>query len=208
MASFSQTCDDMTLLTSPVRRPGRGTRHRVGLVVLVAGLCGLAPATGHAAQDTPPTTVARVDLDRYVGTWFELARFPNRFQRQCVGEVTATYRARPDGRLDVVNRCRVQGGQVDEAVGVARSVSPGSDAKLKVRFAPAFLSFLPMVWGDYWIVDLADDYSTVVVGSPDRQYLWLLARTPGVAEPVYQRLLDAASREGYDVDRLVRTPQD
>jgi apolipoprotein D and lipocalin family protein len=190
-----------------MRRPGRGTRHRVGLIVFVAGLCGLAMATGRASQDTPPKTVARVDLDRYVGTWFELARFPNRFQRQCVGEVTATYRTRPDGRLDVVNRCRLEDGKEDEAVGVARSVSPGSDARLKVRFAPAFLSFLPMVWGDYWIVDLADDYSTVVVGSPDRQYLWLLARTPVVPEPVYQRLLDAAAREGYDVDRLVRTPQ-
>lgn len=208
MASFSQTPDDMALLTtSSARRPGRAAPYLASLLALVGLSAGLTPTAVDAAQDTPPATVSRVDLDRYAGTWFELARFPNRFQQQCAAEVMATYSTRPDGRIDVVNRCRRQDGGMTEAAGVARSVSPGSDARLKVRFAPAFLSFLPFVWGDYWIVDLADDYSTAVVGSPDRQYLWLLARTATVPEPIYQRLLAAAAREGYDIERLVRTPQ-
>lgn len=204
MASFSQTLDDMALLTPSGTLSGHRARHLAPLLVLLGGL--LPTSVVDAAQDTPPATVERVDLDRYVGTWFELARFPNRFQQQCAGDVTATYRTRPDGRIDVVNRCRRQDGGMTEAAGIARSVSPGSDARLKVRFAPAFLSFLPFVWGDYWILDLADDYSTAVVGSPDRQYLWLLARTATVPEPTYQRLLAAAAREGYDIERLVRTP--
>ena len=159
-------------------------------------------------DDAPPATVASVDLDRYAGRWFEIARFPNRFQRQCVSDVTATYTVMPDGRVEVINRCREEDGTVTEARGVARSVSPGSNARLEVRFAPAFLSFLPFVWGDYWVIDLSDDYTTAVVGSPDRQYLWLLSRTPSVGEPVYQRLVAAAAREGYAVDRLVRTRHD
>jgi apolipoprotein D and lipocalin family protein len=198
----------MTQVIARERRSGLLTRGAVVLLVSGGLVCTMvAAAAGQERQAAPPNTVPRVDLDRYVGTWFELARFPNRFQEQCVGEVTATYRARPDGRLDVINSCRREDGTMTEAKGVARSVSPGSDARLEVRFAPAFLSFLPFVWGDYWIIDLASDYSTAVVGSPDREYLWLLARTATVPEPVYQELLEAAAREGYDIDRLVRTRQ-
>ncbi len=159
-------------------------------------------------DDPPPATVASVDLDRYAGRWFEIARFPNRFQRQCVSDVTATYTLTPDGRVDIVNRCREEDGTVAEARGVARTASPDSNARLQVRFAPAFLSFLPFVWGDYWVIDLSDDYTTAVVGSPDRQSLWLLARTPAVGEPVYQRLVAAAARQGYPVDGLERTRHD
>ena len=160
------------------------------------------------ADVAPPPTVASVDLDRYAGRWFEIARFPNRFQRQCVSDVTATYTLLADARVEVVNRCRRDDGTITEAAGVARSVSPGSNARLEVRFAPAWLSFLPFVWGDYWVIDLSDDYTTAVVGSPDRRYLWLLSRTPAVTEPVYLRLVAAADRAGYPVDRLVRTRHD
>ena len=98
---------------------------------------------------------------------FEIARFPNRFQRRCVGDVRARYVRRSDGRIDVINRCRATDGTVTEARGIARVVDERTSAKLKVRFAPAVLSFLPMVWGDYWIIGLAADYSWAVVGSPD-----------------------------------------
>jgi len=137
----------------------------------------MQPAAAQA--QTPPTVraVRFVDLDRYAGDWFEIARFPNRFQRQCVGDVRATYSRRPDGRLDVVNRCRTAEGET-EARGVARIVDDRTFAKLKVRFAPAWLSWLPMVWGDYWIIGMAPDYSWVVVGDPGRDYLWVLARAP------------------------------
>ena len=116
-------------------------------------------------------TVDAVNLDRYVGEWFEIARFPNRFQRNCAGDVRANYAMRADGRIDVINQCRRADGSLTEARGVARVVDPRTSAKLKVRFAPAVLSFLPFVWGDYWILGLADDYSWAVVGSPDRDYL-------------------------------------
>jgi len=113
---------------------------------------GLQPQAGGAV-----TTVDRVDLDRYLGQWHEIARFPNRFQRQCLGDVRATYARRPDGRLDVINECRTGDGGASRAAGVARVVDGSGGARLKVRFAPAILSFLPMVWGDYWVLALGSD---------------------------------------------------
>jgi apolipoprotein D and lipocalin family protein len=164
-------------------------------------------ATTPARAQEPVRTVARVDLDRYLGDWFEIARYPNRFQKRCASDVRASYARRPDGRLDVVNRCRTGDGGAIEASGVARIEDPRTFARLKVRFAPAFLSFLPMVWGDYWILGLADDYSWAVVGSPDRQYLWILARTPAL-EPARLDAAHAAARaNGFDVARLQATRQ-
>ena len=159
------------------------------------------------AQEAPVRTVDHVDLDRYLGDWFEIARFPNSFQRDCAGDVRASYARREDGRIDVINRCRDAAGGVSEAHGVARVVDDATSAKLEVRFAPAFLSFLPFVWGDYWILGLAEDYSWAVVGSPDRDYLWILARTPTVGDRAYEAALDAARQNGFDVSRLATTPQ-
>ena len=154
----------------------------------------------------PVKTVPVVDLDRYVGTWFEVARFDNVFQRGCAGDVTATYAKRPDGRLDVINRCRRADGSMTTAAGVARVVDITTRAKLKVRFAPAFLSWLPMVWGDYWIIGLADDYSWVVVGTPDREYLWILSRTPALDDSIYQELVTFGRRLGFPTEHLLRAP--
>jgi apolipoprotein D and lipocalin family protein len=170
----------------------------------------LAAASGAYAAEAaqPPATVASVDLKRYVGTWYEIARFPNRFQDQCVGEVTATYGLREDGRIDVVNRCRTRDGKMDEAVGLARPAGDDkTGAKLEVRFAPAFLSFLPFVWGDYWILGLGPDYEWSLVGAPGRDYLWLLARTPRVSEAVRAQAEGIAKANGFDVGRLVTTAQ-
>jgi apolipoprotein D and lipocalin family protein len=150
-------------------------------------------------------TVSAVDLERYAGDWFEIARFPNRFQTRCAGDVRASYARRADGRLEVTNRCRRADGQPIEAVGLARVVEASSNARLKVRFAPAALGFLPFVWGDYWIIGLADDYSWAVVGSPDRQYLWVLARSPRLDPGVYAVAIGTARPNGFDVDRLQPT---
>lgn len=165
----------------------------------------VAPA-GTSARQPPVRTVDAVDLDQYLGRWYELARFPARFQRNCVGDVTATYSRRDDGRIDVVNRCREADGGWNEAKGIARVVDERTRAKLEVRFAPAWLSFLPAVWGDYWIIGLDDDYQWAVVGTPDRKYLWILSRTPDVVEPVYAAALDRARENGFDTSRLVPTP--
>ena len=157
-----------------------------------------------AGQGQPVRTVEKVDIDRYLGDWYELARFPNRFQRACLGDVQARYALRADQRLDVLNRCRTADGGI-EARGVARIVDARSSARLKVRFAPAALSFLPFVWGDYWILGLADDYSWAVVGSPDRNYLWILARTPTLSGEAFTDAMAVARRNGFDVGRLIRT---
>jgi apolipoprotein D and lipocalin family protein len=161
-----------------------------------------------AAQAAPPPTVPSVDLVRYAGTYYEIARFPNRFQKQCQGDVTARYTLRTDGRVDVVNRCRLADGTVNEARGIVRKQKgDDSGARLEVRFAPAFLSWLPQVWGDYWVLGLGPGYSFSVVGSPDREYLWILSRTPAMSEPAYHEALEMATRAGYDLTRLVRTRQ-
>jgi apolipoprotein D and lipocalin family protein len=156
-------------------------------------------------QSDQVRTVDAVDLDRYLGDWFEIARFPNRFQRSCTGDVRATYTRLSDGRIDVVNRCRASDGHVIEARGVARIVDARTSAKLEVRFAPAVLSFLPFVWGDYWIVGLADDYAWAVVGSPDRAYLWILARASTLETSRLDAARAAARANGFDIDRLAMT---
>jgi apolipoprotein D and lipocalin family protein len=162
---------------------------------------------GQTAPMKPVTPVDTVDLNRYAGTWFEIARYPNRFQRQCAGDTTATYSVRPDGRVTVTNKCRRADGSFDEAVGIARRVEGDSRAVLKVRFAPAWLSFIPQVWGDYWILALPEDYRYVVIGEPSRNYLWILARTSALDERDYAAAVAAAVANGYDESRLVRTPQ-
>lgn len=169
------------------------------LVVVMALFAGI---------QAPPRTVDQVDFARYAGTWYEIARFPNRFQRRCAGDVTATYEPRPDGRLDVINRCRLADRSWDEARGVARRAGgDSSNARLEVRFAPAILSLLPQVWGDYWILGLGPEYGYAVVGSPDREYLWILARTPQMPELAWRQAVAIATARGYDVSRLERTAQ-
>jgi len=170
------------------------------------GLGVLMASTG--GQETAPRTVESVNLKQYSGTWYEIARFPNRFQDQCTGNVTAEYAIRADGRIDVINRCRSADGSIDEARGIARRAGKDtSNAKLEVRFAPAFLSFLPMVWGDYWILGLGPAYSYSVVGDPKREYLWILSRTPTMTDAAYRSALEIADVNGFDVSRLVRTEQ-
>ncbi|WP_396624507.1 lipocalin family protein [Luteitalea sp.] len=185
--------------------------ERPRLVALVAGAAALVMVvagarTVSAQRSAPVRPVPALDLDRYMGRWYELARYPNRFQKRCTGDVVVYYARRADGRVDVKNTCVTEKGPI-EAVGVARRVDPkGPPSVLEVRFAPAFLSFLP-VWGAYWVLDLAPDYSTALVGSPDRDYLWVLSRTPQVDQPTYDRLVEAARAQGFDTGRIVRTRQ-
>ena len=166
---------------------------------------GDTPAPPGAARAEP---VARVDLERYAGRWYEIARYPNRFQAKCACCVSATYTLREGGRMSVVNECRTRDGALSRAEGVARRAeADGPTSRLKVRFAPAFLSFLSAVWGDYWVLDLPEDYSHALVGSPDHAYLWVLAREPSLSDETYARILAVAARQGFDPARLVRTPQ-
>jgi apolipoprotein D and lipocalin family protein len=165
-------------------------------------------ASAQDRSEKPLEVVPSVDLERYCGVWYEIARLPNWFQKDCKGDVTASYTLLEDGEIKVVNRCRDQDGNMKEAEGRARRASDdGPSSKLKVRFAPAFLSFLSFVWGDYWIIDLAPDYSFAVVGEPNRKYLWVLARTPKLDDVTMQAILERVKEKGYDLRDLVRTVQ-
>jgi len=151
--------------------------------------------TGALAQaDAPVRSVAKVDLGRYVGKWFEIASFPMFFQRQCVGDTTAQYALRPDGDISVVNRCRTEDGFA-EASGKAWAVEGTGDAQLKVSFFWPFRS-------DYWVIGLDGDYQWAVVGNPDRKYLWVLSRTPRLGRESLELALQAARNEGFDLTRL------
>jgi apolipoprotein D and lipocalin family protein len=165
----------------------------------------LASASVAPAQEARMTPVPTLDLQRYAGTWYEIARLPNPFQKKCAHSVVVRYAVREDGRLDVVNECTEADGRASRARGVARRASAQAPpSQLKVRFAPAFLSFLSAVWGDYWVIDLAPDYGYAVVGEPKGEYLWILSREPRMPEPLYAEVLARAARF-YDVSRVVRT---
>ena len=175
--------------------------------VLLVPLAGMLART----QEEHPvqlTVAPSIDLTRYAGTWYEIARLPNRFQEKCDCNVTATYTLLDDGDVRVVNRCREKDGKITEAEGRARRASIDEpNTKLKVRFAPAFLSFLPFVWGDYWIIDLAPDYTYAVIGEPERRYLWILSRSPRMDDTLLADILARVKDQGYDISSLVLTRQ-
>jgi apolipoprotein D and lipocalin family protein len=176
---------------------------RAVLVPLLLAALGSPASAGEATLAPVPA----LDLQRYAGVWYEIARLPFRFQEKCAHSVVVRYTVRDDGRLGVVNECAEKDGRVSRASGVARLADPkGPPSRLKVRFAPAFLSFLAAVWGDYWVIDLAPDYSYAVVGEPKRRHLWILSRTPRMPEPLSAEVLARAARF-YDVSRVLRTEQ-
>lgn len=177
----------------------------LSVLLLSVTACGAVAAGADARSAVRP--IADLDLERYQGTWYEIARLPNRFQEQCAGTVTATYSLRDDGRVDVINRCRLEDGSWDEARGVARRADPsGPASRLEVRFAPAWLSFLPAVWGDYWVLELDPGYRWALIGEPGRRYLWVLSRTPEMDSKTLADVLKTAERQGYDLEPLIRTP--
>ena len=178
---------------------------RLRLALALTLLAPLAAPAQTASPSAPLQTIERLDVGRYLGTWYEIAKYPNRFQRQCVADTQALYRQREDGQLDVVNRCRQSNGEMTEAVGRARQVGAADSPKLEVRFAPAWLSWLPMVWGNYWVIDLDPAYQLVAVSEPSREYLWVLSRTPAVDVAAYQALLGRLQQKGFDLSKLEKS---
>jgi len=152
-------------------------------------------------------TVPSVDLKQYSGKWFEIARYPNKFQKKCVGNTTATYTIKGEDSIEVVNQCVKENGTVEDAKGKVKIVDKNTNAKLEVRFAPGLLSFIPGVWGDYWIIDLDDKYQYSVVGDPKREYLWILSRTPELSDATYQDILRRVETLGYNPGKVIKTPQ-
>lgn len=181
---------------------------KIAALLMMISLNASAADAPPAAAVGPLASIASLNVPRYMGTWYEIAKFPNRFQTKCVGFTVATYSALADGSLLVRNRCRTDKGETDEAIGAARQVGAPDSARLKVRFAPAILSFLPMVWGDYWVIDLDAGYQLAAVSEPKREYLWILSRTPKVDKASYQALLTRLEGQGFDVSKLVPTRQE
>ena len=176
-------------------------------------IIALALPFGTNAQEqgnasAPLETIAALDVPRYMGTWYEIAKYPNWFQRKCVKDTSAEYRLAEAGQVSVTNRCRTADGETIEAMGLARQIGPASSPKLQVRFAPAWLSFLPFVWGNYWVIDLDEAYQLAAISEPGRDYLWILARTPTVDAGAYDALLARLAARGFDLKRLERSKPD
>lgn len=180
------------------------------LPVLLAGLAAFCfsscrSTTAPPKPAAPLPSVAKVDLKRYAGTWHEISRLPNRFQKTCVRS-TAEYTPLPDGTVQVKNTCYKSKGRTSDITGTATPVPGSKNARLRVKFEGlAALAPVPEE-GNYWIIDLDPQYRWAMVGTPDRQFLWILARQPQLPFPVYRQLKQKAKELGFDINRLI--PED
>lgn len=186
----------------------RGPSWQRAMVIVIALTFLAGPGATDDSSPSTPQPVDELDLDRYTGLWYEIARLPNKFQRKCARDVTAHYARLDERRIEVVNSCTREDGQRIASSGVARLAHRGGPAaKLEVRFAPGWLSWLPWVWADYWILEVGPAYEYALVGTPNREYLWVLSREPDLGPAAWEHLLGVAQEQGYDVDQLVVTPQ-
>jgi apolipoprotein D and lipocalin family protein len=182
----------------------------IGLAVATLQLASLKVAAQTIATPAalpPVATISTLDVPRYMGTWYEIAKFPNRFQAKCTANTRAQYLAQTDGSVQVLNSCATADGSTIDALGKAIQVGATNSPKLQVRFAPAWLSWLPMVWGDYWVIELDADYQLAAVSDAKREYLWVLSRSPQVSAKAYDALLQRLKAQHFDVQKLERTPQ-
>jgi apolipoprotein D and lipocalin family protein len=168
--------------------------HVVLMTLLMAASAPIDPPT------LPNQPVPELDLDRYTGQWHEIAHLPMFFERKCLQAVTASYTPMPDGTIHVRNACQTRDGR-QTVDGVAKIVD-GQPAAFKVRFAPAWLGWLPRAWAHYWVIEVASDYQWAVVGSPSRKYLWILARRPDMRRALFESIKERARRRGYAVENL------
>lgn len=164
-------------------------------------LAACQPPAGRESDAPPLQTVADLEIERYLGRWFEIARYDHGFERGCAG-VTADYARREDGLISVTNTCYQGGldGQVEVANGRARTVGESTSAQLEVSFFGPF-------WGDYWIIDLAEDYAWAIVSEPQGRYLWILSRTPQMDEATLSQRLDWLEAQGFDTSMLISVEQ-
>ena len=178
---------------------------------LVAALClsfsawvplASAQAPSGEISPAPLESIASLDVPRYMGTWYEVAKYPNWFQKRCIANTSATYAVQPNGMLQVLNRCQKEDGSMSEALGAAKQVGDANSPKLEVRFAPVWLSFLPFVWGNYWVIDLDPQYQLAAVSEPSRKYLWILSRSKTVEPKAYEALLQRLKQQGFNLDAI------
>jgi apolipoprotein D and lipocalin family protein len=148
------------------------------------------------AQQSSPKTVDYVDLKKYVGLWYEIAKIPNRFQSQCVKGTTAKYTLNENGEIDVINSCIDEDNETDDANGLARVVDKKTNAKLEVSFV-SFFGWRPF-WGDYWIIGLDENYQWAIVGTQNRKYGWILSRTPKLEAEILNKIFSILKEQGYN----------
>lgn len=177
----------------------RSRKALIGAGLATAGLAAVAAfrLRGRHPVGNPhvPDPAKPVDISRYLGRWFEIARYDQRFERGCEA-ATADYSMRADGKIRVLNRCRKEDGKLVEASGIAKVVEPATNAKLKVSF------FWPF-YGEYWVMDRSDDYRWSIVGESSGRYLWILSREPHPGDGQVRQLVNRASELGYDTSMLV-----
>jgi apolipoprotein D and lipocalin family protein len=176
----------------------------VNLYILILIFFAFFPACASvpSRQEPPLEVVSQVDVNKYLGRWYEISRYPNWFQKDCYA-VTADYAIADDGySINVINRCkdRKLNGEIREAVGIAHIEDSNTNAKLNVTF------FWPF-YGNYWIIDLDDDYEYAVVSEPKRQYLWILSRKPKMDAMKYSHLIESLAKKNFDISLLKVTPQ-
>jgi apolipoprotein D and lipocalin family protein len=181
-------------------------RKRLSAGVTTMILCVAAGAL--AGDAAPLQSLPVLDVPAYMGTWYQVAWVPNRFQSQCVSDTTADYRQQPQGTVEVVNRCRLADGRVDEVTGAARPTgrldgTTLAPAQLEVSFLPSWLRWLPLGWGRYWVIQLANDGRYAVVSEPTREYLWVLARRPSLSNVDETAIRSKLAEQGFTgLDRL------
>lgn len=174
-----------------------------GLVTLGLGSSSIALAGDQTSAR--PVPVAQVDLDKYLGQWYEIAHLPMFFQRKCASHTTAQYSLDADKHIVVLNQCKTKQGEWISSTGIATATNKNNN-QLKVSFLPRSLQWLPFTKGDYWILKLDQNYQTALVGGPSHKYLWILSRTPQIDEATYQEYIKAAQAQGYDTNKLIRNP--
>ena len=172
-----------------------------------AVLIGLGMATMAYAKNKPLHTVEKVELDKYLGVWYEVARKPMYFQNKCDRDVSATYTLNENGNIGVDNRCYTKDGQLNQSIGEAFIKNAPFNTKLKVSFLPESVRWLPVGRGDYWVLKIDDAYQTVLVGEPRRRYLWVLSRSAQPDQAVVKEYLDYAQSIGYDISDVIYTKQ-